>query len=536
MGGTPGQDRSDQATSDQKQRYTAAIAALNAGDWAKAQQLAMPLLREAPHHAGVSFVAGVAAMQLQQMPLAVACLQRAVERNPTRADYFAQFARALAQSSRLREAAAMAIKAQSLSPADPLTLDTLGVVFTQANDYERAAQMFKRVVESQPRIASYRFNFATSLIFAGDLDAAERELEACLAIDPKYWKAYLTLSQLRKQTGEHNHVARVQALLSGNESDRQAQSFLNLALAKEYEDLGEYDRAFAALVKGKKAAAPRNYDFARDAALFDAIERSFAAVPAELGFPSERPIFVFGMPRSGTTLVERILSSHPLVRSAGELQDFSVAFKRASGSTTPELLDIDTMSRARNVDWRKLGEAYLHSTASHPAPKHLIDKLPHNFLYAGFIANALPEAKLICVRRDPVDTCLSNFKQLFSGTSNYYDYSFDLLDTGRYFVRFDRLMAFWRQRLPGRILEIDYEDLVDRQDESTRRLLAFCGLPWDEACLRFEDNAAPVATASAVQVRSPMYRSSLQRWKHYEPHLHDLLALLETAQVARRTV
>lgn len=523
----------DASAPSKEQRYASAIAALNAGDWQQAQHLAMHLLREAPHHAGVSFVAGVAAMHLQQMPLAVACLQRAVERNPSRADYLAQFARSLAQSSRLREAASVARKAQELAPADALTLDTLGVVYTQANDYERAAQMFRRVVEVEPRIASYRFNFATSLIFAGDVDAAEQELEACLALDPKYWKAYLTLAQLRKQTPERNHLARAEAMLAGNEGDAQAQMFLNLTLAKEHEDLGNYDQSFTALVRGKRAGAPRNYDFSRDAALFDAIERSFEAVPAAAGCPSQRPIFVFGMPRSGTTLVERILSSHPLVESAGELQDFSVAFKRASGSRTPELLDIDTMAHAREVDWRGLGAAYLQSTSAHATSKHLIDKLPHNFLYAGFIANALPEAKLIYVRRDPVDTCLSNFKQLFSPNSSYYDYSFDLLDTGRYFVRFRRLMSFWRQRLPGRILEIDYEDVVNQQEASTRRLLEFCGLPWDEACLSFQDNAAPVATASAVQVRSPLYRSALQRWKHYEPHLRELLALLDEAGIPR---
>ena len=250
-------------TREQGDRYASAVAALNAGDWKQAQHLAMYLLREMPQHAGVSFVAGVAAMQLQQMPLAVACLQRAVELNPARADYAAQFARSLAQSSRTREAARMAEKALSLSPADAMTLDTLGVVFNQANDYQRAAQMFRRVSELEPGRASYRFNFATSLVFSGDVEQAEHEIEACLGIDPRYWKAYLTLAQLRRQTKDRNHIARIESMLANAEGNEEAETFLNLALAKEQEDLEEYADAFASLARGKAAGAPRNTDSRR---------------------------------------------------------------------------------------------------------------------------------------------------------------------------------------------------------------------------------------------------------------------------------
>jgi hypothetical protein len=221
------------------------------------------------------------------------------------------------------------------------------------------------------------------------------------------------------------------------------------------------------------------------------------------------------------------------VRSAGELSDFGVALKRASGSQTRELLDVDTVTRARHADWRRLGQAYIDSTRERAGDRaHFIDKLPHNFLYAGYIANALPEARIICVRRDPVDTCLSNLRQLFAQDTAYFDYSFDLLDIGRYYVRFDRLMAFWERQLPGRILQVGYERLVDQQEACTRELLAFCGLSWDEACLRFEQNQAPVATASAVQVREPMYRTAVRRWKRYEAQLQPLLDLLEASGIA----
>ena len=516
-------------TDAQRARYAEAIDALNRGDWARAQNVAMHLLREVPPHAGVYFVAGVAARELLQIPLALECLRTAVELNPKRADYVAQLARALSQASEPGQALVVADKALALEPADAASLDTLGMVYTQVHDYAKAARMFGRVVEVEPGQARYRFNYATSLIHAGDIAGAERELEACLSLDPNYWKAYLSLAHLRRQTDSDNHLARLKEMLPRVEGDTNGELFVNLALSKEYEDLGAYPEAFDHLVAGKSAVRrTRDYDSSADAALFAAIrDASPLRADAADGCASEEPIFVMGMPRTGTTLIERIISSHPDVYSAGELQNFGVALKRASGSRTQPMLDIDTIQRSSRLDWRSLGQKYLDSTR--PATAHharFIDKLPHNFLFAGFIAAALPKARLICLRRDPMDTCLSNFRQLFSLNSSHYNYSLDLLDTGRYYVEFDRLMAFWRQHLPGRILEIDYETVVENQEATTRKLLDFCGLSWNDACLNFQDNAAPVATASAVQVREPVYRSAMKRWKRYEAQLSGLRTLL----------
>jgi hypothetical protein len=191
------------------------------------------------------------------------------------------------------------------------------------------------------------------------------------------------------------------------------------------------------------------------------------------------------------------------------------------------MLDGDVIERARNVDWQKVGEAYLASTRPATGGKaHFIDKLPHNFLYVGFIAKALPNARIICLRRDPVDTVLSNFRQLFAQKSSYYGYSFELLDTGRYYALFDRLMAHWKRVFPGRVFEIQYESLVDAQEHHSRELLDFCGLAWDESVMHFEKNEAPVSTASAIQVRAPIYKSAVKRWKKYESRLGELTALL----------
>lgn len=515
--------------------YAQAIAALNHSQWREAQDLAAQLLRLVSDHAGVHFVAGVAALRLGQNELALAYLRRATALNPRRADYAAELSRAYLAGMCVREAVLEADRALSLSPADPQTLNTLGVVYSRANAHERATKVFARTVEVMPEDANHRFNLGTALTATGDIAGAERELLQCLRLDADYWRAYLALSLLRKQTEVDNHLRMLEQRLADSESSDDASMYLNLALSKEYEDMGRYDDAIPRLTEGKRrGGARRRYASARDEALFSAMtEATSGPIPAGIGHDSREPIFVIGMPRSGTTLVERILSSHPQVLSMGELQNFGVTLKRAAGSSTPPLLDLDTIARARDMDWSRLGEAYVESTRPLTgALPRFVDKLPHNFLYAGHIARALPNAGIVCLRRNPMDTCLSNFRQLFAQETPYYDYSFDLLDTGRYYALFDGLMAHWEKIMPGRILQIEYEALVDDQEAQTRRIVAHCGLAWDDACLRFEENAAPVSTASAVQVRSPMFRTSMQRWKRYETHLRGLRDFLESRGIA----
>lgn len=523
--------------SDPARLYERLTAAFNARDWLQARTLAAQLLPYAAGHAGVHYIAGIAELELHQLPLALAHLQHAADLAPQRAEVVVQLAKALVLARRNPAARAAADQVLALAPSDPAVLDTLGVIYTQLGQYVPAFEAFHRAVALAPERASYRYNFATALIAGGQPRAAEDELEACLARDPHYWMAHLTLAQVRHQSAQHHHLQRLEALLAqvrNAPADAHASMCLHMALAKEYEDLADYPAAFSHLVRGKAAGgATQSYASAQDTALFAAIESACPRIVDEpVGCPSNEPIFVIGMPRSGTTLVERILSSHPDVHSAGELLNFGMTLKTLTGRRGPALIDLPTIAGARELDWRALGAAYLASTR--PATGHtarFIDKLPHNFLYAGFIARALPQAKIICLRRDPLDVCLSNFRQLFAPGSAYFGYSFNLLDIGRYYILFDRLMAHWQRALPGRVLEVDYETLVDAQEATTRRLLAFCDLPWDDACLHFERNPAPVVTASAVQVRAPIYRSAIGRWKNYASELHELRDLLTGAGI-----
>jgi tetratricopeptide (TPR) repeat protein len=517
-----------------EQLYAQLVDAFRQGRWQNALEIAGELIPQAPEHPGVFSIAGVACMELGEFRPAIEHLRRAAELDSTRADFATLHAKALSAGGLHAFAMDAVDRALALNPADPMTLDTLGLICIRAQEYPRAIEAFRRAVALFQHNAQYRFNLATALIATGNLEEAEAELEHSIALAPRYWNPHLSLARLRQQTSERNHLSRLLPLLEHHEADVGARTYLNMSLAKEYEDLGDYPKAFAHLVRGK-AASRRGlrYSIDQDEALFDLVMRSFPTEqPALIGDPNEEAIFVVGMPRSGTTLVERILSSHPDVHGAGELQNFAQALQQVSGHRGSFVADPAAMAHLQELDWKRLGSTYIASTR--PSTGHtrrFVDKLPHNFLFLGFIVHALPRARIVCLKRDPVDTCLSNFQQLFEPGSAHFGYSFDLLDTGRYYILFDRLMRHWKQIFSGRILELDYESLVSRQEATTRELLTFCDLPWHDACLRFERNTAPVATLSAVQVRQSMNAGSVGRWRNYRPELSALLELLVDAAV-----
>jgi hypothetical protein len=259
---------------------------------------------------------------------------------------------------------------------------------------------------------------------------------------------------------------------------------------------------------------------------------SASVAPPPFGGGEEAaPIFIVGMPRTGTTLVDRILSSHSQVTSAGELTDFALAMKRIAGTKSAYVLDAETLDASAGIDAAKLGEAYIRSVRETlGVGGRFIDKMPLNVFLSAHILRALPEARVICLRRHPADTVLSNYRQLFATSFSYYAYAYGLESAAQYYVRFDRLVRRFRETLPpDRFTEVHYERLVDDLEPEARRLLDFCGLQFEPACLNFHENAAPVATASAAQVRQPLYRSSLDRWKRYRPQIDPALEILKKA-------
>jgi tetratricopeptide (TPR) repeat protein len=496
------------------------------------------LLAQDPAHADARFLLGMVAAGAGRFREACRLIEEALALVPDRAEYHAQLARCYALLGEQAQAAAAAERALALGPESALTWDTVGVVLARLGEHERAAHGFERAVALAPDNAAYLFNLAAEQQFLGEIDVAEASFERVVQLAPRHYRAHYALASLRRWTPERNHLERLSRLLrSVDERDVDGALLLRHALAKECEDVGRYGEAFAHLTAGKaRKRAQLGYSFERDAETFATVERLFPLgreLDPSRGHSSRAPIFVIGMPRTGTTLVERILSSHSDVHSAGELPDFAVCLQRLAQTDSRRVLDPRVLERGSAVDPRLLGESYIASTAPRTRGKpRFVDKSPLNFFYVGFIRAALPNAKIICLRRDPLDACLSNFRQLFALGFSYYDYTYDLRDVGRYYACFDRLMAHWRKLWPDAVLELRYERLVANQEAETRRLLEFCELSWQPECLAFERNPAPVATASATQVRSALNAGSIGRWRLYAPELAPLIAELRAAGIA----
>jgi tetratricopeptide (TPR) repeat protein len=509
-----------------------ARAALKRGDLPAASAAAQSLITTAPDQPAGYFLLGIATAESGQIAKAVPLIQAAVERRPS-AEHLAHLAKLLILLRRDGEAADAAQKAMTLAPEDPLTFDTIGCVLARLGRHESSIAPFEAAVAAEPANLDYRYNLAAANGFTGRVDEARAHYEAILTKDPGNARAHYALAILSRQTSRDNHVPRLQAALTASARPEDALR-ITYALAKELEDIGESADAFRHLAQAN-AMHKRTigYSFAQDAAIFDAIETLIGGHPDSLapgtGNADSSPIFVVGMPRTGTTLVDRILSSHRDVGSAGELQAMPLAVKRLAGTPSRKVIDPDTIMASGGLDPTAIGDAYL-TQAGHHRPSgtpRFTDKLPANFLYIGHIARALPNASIVCLRRNPMDTVWSNYKNLFASQSAYYAYSYDLMDTAHYYARFDRLMHLWESLFPGRVLHLSYEHLVADQEGQTRRLLDHCRLDWDEACLAFHQNNAAVATPSAAQVRRPLNADAVGRWRNHDVALQPVKAWLE---------
>lgn len=517
---------------------------MRAGRLQEAHQHCLAILQLDQTFADAWFLCGVIAAHNGQITKAVAIIQNALALAPDNTEYLAELARQQITLQQSSQALLTAQRAFDRNPANIPTLNTLGTVFSHCGDHERALACFERAAQALQKPdaaggltvewrADLYFNLAASLQFAGHFPAAEAAYHQALALQPLMFKAHSALSLLRTQTPDDNHLDRLQSL-RGEVASPLDQLHLGHAIAKEEEDLGRYPQSLASLGWGKTAQARHvAYRAQDDTALFATIRRLFKPElfsAQQAACDSVEPIFIVGMPRTGTTLAEQILASHSAVQSVGELQNFPLQVKRMTGSSTAEVLDIDTMIASAQLDMAALGAAYIESTRPRTGQSaHFIDKLPLNFMYLGLIKLALPNARLICLRRDPMDTCLSNYRQLFATNFRHYHYNYDLLDCGRYFIEFDRLLRHWRDVMPGAVLELQYEALVANPEQLARELVHFCGLPWEDQCLSFHQRKSSVATPSAVQVRQTIYTSSVDRWRRYGDALQPLYELLESA-------
>jgi tetratricopeptide (TPR) repeat protein len=511
--------------------------ALLQGDYRNAFQLLTDAVKRYPQWAGAYFLLSRIAYDFKNHLKEVEMLTHAWRLEPDTLEYVVYLARAQVLAGNTGDAVYLLSRAERLENHTAEVLDVMGVTYNRLCMYEQAAVCFKKAIAfgqaqhyaAQPGVF---FNLASSLKFCGDFDGARAAYENAIALKPDYYKAHAALTSLGGITPEANHIARLRELLP-MATDPDDSLCIAHALSKELEAVKQFDTSLEVLAQAKQKKRKQVvYYFERDQHIFQSLKRHFSSdrTISNNGYASDRPIFIVGMPRTGTTLVERIISSHSQVATGGELYNFSVALKRQIKSTSNEFIDSDFISCLENVDLAALGQEYIASTDYLLSGKrHLVDKLPLNVLYAGLIIAALPEAKIVCLDRNPLDAIISNYRQLFSFQDSTFGYTLDLEDAARYYVEFKRLVDCWKDLYPNNFYVINYESLVVNTADEVGKMLGFCGLQWEEACLSMERNTKPVATASAVQVRQPISAASVGQWENYTAYLEPVMAILADA-------
>lgn len=470
------------------------------------------------------FLLGVIAFDHGNFVKAEELFDRAETLDANEPHYPAYLARLHSELRKPEAAEIAANRAATKSISEGYLADMLGVVYSRTGFHERAIVWFKNAVSLDNRQANFFYNLGASELFLGNFDQARLAFSKTISIDDKHYGALSSLVALDKQTEESNHLEKLTDLFDEMSKFEDAQHQLGHAIAKTLEDLGRHEDSLtwlhkAKILKRKKFA----YNREKGAETFAAARQTIRAQSNRFN-TQQTPIFVVGLPRTGTTLVERILSSHSEIHSAGELNFFADIVKSQTGTSSNLVLDAETFLAAQNIDLQTVGQKYMERI-SHRVGKHqyIVDKMPFNFFYAALISKAIPEAKIVALRRGAMDSCLSNYRQLLSVQESFYNYTYSLEDIAFFYRQFDGLMSHWSANLSAQnFMEIRYEEIVFDQEHQTRRLLEFCGLEFEEACLRFHENASPVSTASSVQVRQPLYSGSIGRWKKYGDRLDNL--------------
>lgn len=486
---------------------------------------------------------GNALQRLQRFSDAETAYRRALELRPNFVAALHNLGTCLLEQQKVAEAEAAAQRALTLDANSSGALNLMGRIAFQRGATPASVGYFRRALGLDPNLAEAYNNLGNALRELGRLDEAEVAFREAIRLQPETPGYYGSLAAARTVKRGDPMIAALQALAEKSAALPAADRVqLNFALGKTYADLGEPDRAIAHLLAGNAGKrAMISYDEAATFTFFDLIEAAFTpqlvAQKSGGGDPSPLPIFVLGMPRSGTTLIEQIIASHPWVHGGGELKTFKEIIDRGRDSAGNRVYYPDFVPAMDDRALKFIGENYVaalrklipaaassESGDAAPAKVRITDKLPGNFYNVGLIYLALPNAKIIHAVRDPLDTCVSCFSKLFTEGQSF---TYDLGELGRFYRRYRRLMEHWRRVLPeGAMLDVSYEEVVADVERQARRIVAFCELPWDDRCLSFHQTERSVRTASASQVRQPIYKSAVGRWRAYEKELGPLMAAL----------
>ncbi|HEY5973001.1 MAG TPA: sulfotransferase [Pseudoxanthomonas sp.] len=426
----------------------------------------------------------------------------------------------------------------ALSPSalqDGELLNLVAVLFNSINEPERALTFAERGLARDPEAIPLQLSKGQTLMYLGRFAEAEQFLLECLGKRPGLAFAWWMLSRLRKQSAGSNHVTELRLELS-EATHPQDTAFIAYALHKELDDLGDIAGAAEALTRAcKTMRGITRYSTAETQELFSQL-KALPAVdlppPTPHSDASLTPIFIVGMHRSGTTLMEQFLDGHPDIFCAGELYDFTSQMRYAANHPCSQEIDARIVQASESLDFQAIGKGYLSAVEWRRGHEsHITDKLPSNFLNLGFIFRAIPHAKVIHMVRDPIETCFSNLREFFSETTALYSY--DQIELADYYREYESLMAHWHERFPGRIIDVAYKDLIQDTEATLRRITAFCGLDLVLGMLDTSARSRSVMTASVVQVRNRPALPEVPKWEPYRNYLDPLIKRLSSAPSAQ---
>lgn len=502
--------------------------ALQANRVKEALAICHELLKNKPDLAEAHFLVGLIALERGDRKTAIHAFHSVTTFDKTHASAWVHLSRELINSGQINRANIALKEALKYDCGHHFLQSLIGYIYTKMGDYQSAEFWQSKATSSRANHIPYAVNYAHSLLYLGNIDKCKETLNKVFQQFPGHPQGHFILSTARKAK-TYEHVEELERLTKQDNLKSMDSAFLYYALGKELEDLQEWDRAFAAFEKGANARRSSiKFDEETEIAAFDALQEVYTKEWLEAqssGCEDPSPIFILGQPRTGSTLIERVITSHSQVHSAGELQLFSMALQRSLNYQEPEWLTPEFVRQASEIDGNRVGEMYITTSKKMRGDlPYFVDKTSPNYCFIPLILKALPNAKIIHVKRNPMDACFASYKQFFAEA---YPHSYDQKEMARHHARYYNLMDCWLERFPDRFIEVKYEDVVENLEHHAKKIIKYLELPWEEACLDFHKQDVFVATASSVQVREPAHSRSIDRWKKYENQLTPMLEELQ---------
>jgi tetratricopeptide (TPR) repeat protein len=510
-----------------------AFEALELGDFRLVIEIAKGLLRTNEKIPQAHYLIARVTIETRQLDIALKALEKAVELDASISEYWAFLALVYSQAGNMLKAENAVKAAQKIGSDKANVLHVMAHVLSVLGYFDEAINNLHKATQISPDNSIYHRALGVCQLETGDLIGAQQSLNKAVAINPNDAESWWILSSLVKAK-DNGMAEQLIAIIDKTKELPRQLAYLGYGAGKLFEDTQCWEKAFEAFERG--AAAKRlivDYDRIQAKKTFETLKTVCTSNWLQTSvneLDESAPIFIIGQPRTGTTLVDRIISSHSLVHSAGEPLQLAMSLRAITGSRTKEFISAELINNSKNVTGAELAESYLSGLANlRGTTPYFIDKFPMNFMLVGFILKAFPKAKIIHVTRNPVDTCFAVFKQLFE---EVYQHSYDQCEMAEHFVMYRNLMDHWHNIMPGKIFDVAYENVVADNEGQARSLIQFLGLDWEDACIDFEKNNTAVVTASAAQVREKAHNRSVGRWKNYEKQLSPTMDILKSAGIS----